>query len=79
MIAINLPKAIDITKERLRRERAVLLTELDIQSQRNLESGADNSEVIAEKQRLRDVTRLADGCSTLEELAALTAFVVVAK
>lgn len=72
MIEINLAKAIDITKDRLRRERAPVLTELDVQFQRNLESGADNSEVIAEKQRLRDITQLADGCSTPEELAALT-------
>ncbi|MDK9719042.1 MAG: hypothetical protein OEL57_14240 [Trichlorobacter sp.] len=72
MIEINLDKAIDITKERLRRERAPLLAKLDIQSQRNLESGKDNSEVIAEKQRLRDITKLAEGCSTPEELAALT-------
>jgi len=72
MIEINLVKAIDITKDRLRRERAPVLTELDVQFQRNLESGADNSEVIAEKQRLRDITQLADGCSTPEELTALT-------
>lgn len=72
MIEINLVKAIDITKERLRRERAPVLTELDVQFQRNLESGADNSEVIAEKQRLRDITQLADGCSTPEDLAALS-------
>lgn len=79
MIEINQSKAIAITKDRLRRERAPLLTELDVQFQRNMESGSDNSGVIAEKHRLRDITQLADGCSTLEELAALTAFVVVAK
>lgn len=65
-------KAVDITKDRLRRDRAPLLTALDVQSQRNLETGADNSEVIAGKQRLRDITQLAEVCSTPEELAALT-------
>jgi hypothetical protein len=36
-----------------------------------LESGADTSAIVAEKQRLRDITKLADDATTLDELKAL--------
>jgi hypothetical protein len=68
MITINLNKAKDITKDRLRGERAPLLAEQDVAFQRALESGADTSSIVAEKQRLRDITSLADQANTLEEL-----------
>lgn len=71
MITINLAKAKEITKDRLRREREPLLAALDIQFQRNLESGASNAAVVAEKQRLRDLPALADACTTLDQLKAL--------
>jgi hypothetical protein len=71
MITINLNKAKAITKERLRAERTPLLQEQDVAFQRALESGADTSAIVAEKQRLRDVTQLADQATTLDELKAL--------
>jgi hypothetical protein len=71
MIAINLDKAKDITKDRLRTERAPLLAEQDVAFQRALESGADTSPIVAEKQRLRDITSLADQANTLEELKSI--------
>ena len=43
----------------------------DVAFQRALESGADTSTIVAEKQRLRDVTKLADAATTLDELKAL--------
>lgn len=73
MITVNFEKARTITKDRLRAERAPLLSALDVQFQRNLESGADNAAVVTEKQRLRDLPALADACTTLDELKALTA------
>ena len=71
-LSINVPKAKEITKERLRRERKPLLEEQDIAFQRAIEEAADTSAVVAEKQRLRDVTKLADGATTLDELKALS-------
>ncbi len=68
MIIINFNKAVEITKERLRNDRAALLQEQDVLFQRALESGADTSSVAAEKQRLRDITKLADSANTLDEL-----------
>jgi len=73
MITINLDKAKEITKERLRAERAELLQAQDVLFQRALESGADTSAIVAEKQRLRDITTLADQATTLEQLKELKA------
>lgn len=72
MITINFDKAKKITKERLRFERAPLLQAQDIEFQRALESGQDTSAIVAEKQRLRDITQLADSATSLDELKAIT-------
>ena len=72
MFKINLDKAKDITKERLRAERTPLLEKLDVDFYRALETNADTSEIVAEKQRLRDVTKLADEAATPEELKSLS-------
>ena len=71
MIVININKAKEITKDRLRAERTPLLQAQDIAFQRALESGADTTAIVAEKQRLRDITNLADQASTLDELKAI--------
>ena len=68
MITINLDKAKDITKDRLRSEREPLLAAQDVAFQRALESNADTAAIVAEKQRLRDITKVVDTCSTVEEL-----------
>jgi hypothetical protein len=71
MITINFDKAKAITKDRLRAERTPLLQEQDVAFQRALESGADTTAIVAEKQRLRDITKLADEATTLEQLKEL--------
>lgn len=73
MIVINLDKAKAITKERLREERTPLLQAQDVAFQRALEEGADTTAIVAEKQRLRDITQLADEATTLDELKELSA------
>ena len=73
MITINLNKAKEITKERLRAERLPLLQAQDVAYQRATEEGADTAAIVAEKQRLRDITKLADTATTLEELKELSA------
>lgn len=72
MITINIDKAKDITKERLRGERAPLLAAQDVAFQRALEQDLDTTEIVAEKQRLRDITQLADQATTLDQLKAIT-------
>jgi hypothetical protein len=71
MIVINFDKAKAITKERLRAERKPLLEAQDVLFQRALEAGSNTSEIVAEKQRLRDITKLADQATTLDELKNL--------
>jgi hypothetical protein len=72
-ITVNKSKAVEITKKRLRTERTPLLAAQDVLFQRALESNADTTAIVAEKQRLRDVTDLATTSLTLEQLRALTA------
>jgi len=67
-VTVNLVKAKAITKDRLRAERTPLLQAQDVAFQRALESGADTTVIVAEKQRLRDITQLADQATTLEQL-----------
>jgi uncharacterized protein YdaT len=71
-IIIDINKAKDITKNRLRVERKPLLEAQDVAFQRALESNADTSAIVAEKQRLRDITTLVDTANTVEELKSIT-------
>jgi hypothetical protein len=73
VVSVNLFKAKEITKKRLRIEREPLFAALDIAFQRAFETGADASAIVAEKQRLRDITKLPDACTTLDELRLLKA------
>jgi hypothetical protein len=72
-IIVDINKAKYITKDRLRQEREPLLLAQDIAFQRALESNADTSAIVAEKQRLRDITKLVDNANTVEELKSLEA------
>jgi hypothetical protein len=73
VVTVNFSKAQEQTKVRLRAERAPLLAAQDVAFQRAQETGADTSAIVAEKQRLRDVTKLVDSATTLAELRALKA------
>jgi hypothetical protein len=70
-VTVNFPKAVELTKKRLRAEREPLLSAQDVAFQRALESGADTTAIVAEKQRLRDITNIT--ATTLDELRALKA------
>ena len=72
MITINMTKAKDITKERLREERKPLLEVEDIKFMRAQEEGSDTTAIVAEKKRLRDITNQVDSCTTTDELKALS-------
>ena len=72
-VNVSLSKAKEITKKRLRAEREPLLAAQDVLFQRALETNADTSAIVAEKQRLRNVTSLADSAATLEDLRSIKA------
>ena len=72
MITINLDKAKKITKERLRVERKPLLEKQDLLFMKAQETSADTTAIVTEKQRLRDITKLTDSCTTTDQLKALS-------
>ena len=72
MITINMNKAKDITKNRLREERKPLLEAEDIKFMRAQEEGSDTTAIVTEKKRLRDITNQVDSCTTTDELNALS-------
>ena len=72
MITVNIPKAKVITKNRLREDRKPLLEAQDVLFMKAQESGADTTAIVAEKQRLRDITKDVDSCTTTDQLKALS-------
>lgn len=71
-VTVNFTKAQEITRTRLRAERTPLLAAQDILFQRALETSADTSAIVAEKNRLRAITDLVNTASTLDELRGLS-------
>jgi len=70
-INIDFGKAVVITQDRLRAERKPLMEAQDVLFQRALETGTDTKAIVAEKQRLRDITKIS--VTTLDELKGLSA------
>lgn len=70
MILINMPKARDAWRVKMREAREPKLAALDIQYQRAIEVGADTTAIVAKKQAYRDVTEdpAIEAAQTLEEL-----------
>jgi len=58
MIKINLDKAKEIQKDKMRVVRKPLLEKLDVDFVRALEMGEDTSTIAQQKQALRDVTNI---------------------
>jgi hypothetical protein len=70
-MTINLTKAKNITKDRLRVERKSLLEAQDVLFMKAQEAGSDTSAIVTEKQRLRDIT--GDYVNNMDTLAKLKA------
>ena len=68
----NMVKAIEIHKKNIRNTREPLLSALDVDFQRALETSADTSTIVAKKQTLRDAPS-ASGISTAASEADLKA------
>lgn len=71
-VNLNVQKCKEIDNEHRRRARKPLLETLDVEFQRALEDGDDQKrqEVVAKKQRLRDITKdpAQAQCNCLDEL-----------
>ena len=70
-IRIDFDKAVIITQQRLRAERKPLLEAQDVLYMRATEQNQDTTAIVAEKQRLRDITKIT--VTTLDELKGLSA------
>jgi len=71
-ITINLTKAKTITKDRLRLDRKPLLEAQDVLYMKAQEANADTTDIVTEKNRLRDITDAVDDCTTTNQLKALS-------
>ena len=71
-ITVNIDKAKDIVKTRLREERKPLLEAQDILFMKAQEAGASTTAIVAEKQRLRDITKQVDSMTTVDELKGVS-------
>ena len=70
-VTVDLDLAKEAMKASLRIERKPLLEAQDILFMQAQESGADTKAIVAEKVRLRDITKEVDSCKTTDELKAL--------
>ena len=67
-IQVDITKAKVITKDRLRVDRTPLLAAQDILFMKAQEAGSDTTDIVTEKQRLRDITNQVDAMTTTDQL-----------
>ena len=71
MITIDIPKAKDIWKDKIRVARKPALEKLDVDYMRANEAGTDTSAIVADKQTLRDLPEQVDTATTTDEIKAV--------
>ena len=73
VIAVNMTKAKDLWRDKIREARIEPFQALDTAYMKALETGADTSSIVAEKQALRDAPALAsiENATTPEELKSI--------
>jgi len=67
-IYIDIPKAKDIWKDKIRQKRKSALEKLDVDFMRATEQGNDTTAIVAEKQTLRDLPSQVDTANTVDEI-----------
>lgn len=70
-ITIDIPKAKEIWKDKIRIARKPALEKLDVDFMRATETGADTSTIVADKQILRDLPSQVDTATTTDEIQAV--------
>ena len=70
-IIVNITKAKEIWKDKIRRARKPKLEELDIQFMKAQETGADTSSIVTKKQELRNYPAQVDSATTTDEIKAV--------
>ena len=70
-LKINIDKAKNIWKNKIRVARKPKLEELDVEFVRAQETGADTSDIVAKKKELRDFPAQVDSATTTDEIKAV--------
>ena len=70
-IYIDIPKAKDIWKDKIREARKPALEKLDVDFMRATEQGTDTTAIVADKQILRDLPTQVDTATTTDEIKAV--------
>lgn len=71
-ITIDINKAKEIYKSKIRTLRKIELEKLDVEFIKAQEQGLDVTELVTEKQRLRDLPSQVDEAETIEEILNIT-------
>ena len=70
-ITVNITKAKNIWKDKIRRARKPKLESLDVEFMQAQETGADTSAIVAKKKELRDFPAQVDSATTTDEMKAV--------
>ena len=70
-ITININKAKDIWKDKIRLARKPKLEELDVEFIKAQETSSDTSAIVTKKQELRDYPAQVDSATTTDEIKAV--------
>ena len=71
MITIDIPKAKDIWKDKIRDARKPALEKLDVNFVKAQETSSDTTSIVADKQTLRDLPSQVDTATTTDEIKAV--------
>ena len=70
-ITINITKAKEIWKDKIRFKRAGALKKLDLDFMKAQENGTDTTSIVADKNTLRDLPEQVNTASTVDEIKAV--------
>ena len=71
MITIDISKAKDVWKDKIREARKPVLEKLDVDFVKTQETSSDTTSIVADKQTLRDLPSQVDTATTVEEIKAV--------
>ena len=71
MITIDISKAKDVWKDKIREKRKPVLEQLDIDFVKAQETSSDTTSIVADKQTLRDLPSQVDTATTTDEIKAV--------
>jgi len=70
-ITINITKAKEVWKDKIRFKRAKALKKLDLDFMKAQEAGTDTTSIVADKNTLRDLPEQVDTATTVDEIKAV--------